>query len=199
MGRYIGPVCRLCRREGMKLCDKHKCATLKRNFPPGMHGKSSHGKPSGYSKQLREKQKARRIFGISEKQMVKYYSVAVKSTEDSSTKLIEQMERRLDNVVFRSGFASTRRQARQFVSHGIFSLNGKRVTIPSIQVREGDTFTVRERNRSMNAFGNVAKSQSPKWLTVDASNFGGKVIGKPERSDMEAAFDAQVIIEFYSR
>ncbi len=199
MGRYTGPVCRLCRREGMKLCDKHKCATLKRNFPPGMHGKSSHGKPSGYSKQLREKQKARRIFGISEKQMVKYYKKAVKASGDSSTQLVEQMERRLDNVLFRAGFGTTRRQTRQFVAHGLFNMNGHRVTVPSIQVKEGDTFTVREKNRAMNAFNNLAKASQPKWLSVDAPAFTGKVIAKPEKSDMEAAFDAQVIIEFYSR
>ncbi len=164
-----------------------------------MHGKSSHGKPSGYSKQLREKQKARRIFGISEKQMVKYYKKAVKSTEDSSTQLVEQMERRLDNVLFRAGFGTTRRQTRQFISHGLFNMNGHRVTVPSIQVKEGDTFTVREKNRTMNAFTNLAKASQPKWLSVDAGTYTGKVIGKPEKSDMEAAFDAQVIIEFYSR
>ena len=164
-----------------------------------MHGKSSHGKPSGYSKQLREKQKARRIFGISEKQMVKYYKKAVKSTGDSSAQLVEQLERRLDNVLFRAGFASTRRQARQFVAHGLFNMNGHRVTIPSIQVKEGDTFTVREKNRGMNAFNNLAKATQPKWLNVDAPAFTGKVIAKPEKSDMEAAFDAQIIIEFYSR
>lgn len=201
MGRYTGPICRLCRREGMKLCDKHKCATLKRNFPPGMHGKSSHGKPSGYSKQLREKQKCRRIFGISEKQMVKYYKQAIKSDEESGTKLIEQMERRLDNVIFRAGFASSRRQARQFVAHGLFASTdtGRRVTIPSIQVKEGDSFTLRQKNRGMPAFANIAKAQSAKWLSADAGNFTVKVIGKPERTDMEGAVDPQVIIEFYSR
>ncbi len=199
MGRYTGPICRLCRREGMKLCDKHKCATLKRNFPPGMHGKSSHGKPSGFSKQLREKQKARRIFGISEKQMVKYYKNAVKSDEESGTKLIEQMERRLDNVIFRSGFASSRRMARQFVSHGLFTVNGRRVTVPSYQVTEGDVFTLRLKNRGMPAFANLAKAQSAKWLSPDANEYTVKVIGKPTKEDMEAAIDAQVVIEFYSR
>lgn len=201
MGRYIGPICRLCRREGMKLCDKHKCAIVRRNYPPGMHGQKRQGKQSDFAKQLREKQKARRIFGISEKQMVKYYKVATDSPEQSGNKLIEQMERRLDNVVFRAGLAQTRRQARQMVSHGTFTFNGHRVTIPSIQVKDGDTFTVREKNKGMPVFQNLDKRKTmvPKWLSTDIGTLTGKIIGKPEKEDLEQAIQSSFIIEFYSR
>ena len=201
MGRYTGPVCRFCRREGVKLCDKNKCATVKRNFPPGQHGQSRKGKPSDYSRQLREKQKARRMFGLSENQMLRYYKTAVTSIDESGPRMLEEMERRLDNVIFRSGFASSRRQARQFVSHGLFSLNGQRVTVPSIQVKTGDSFTVREKNRPMPAFENLSKAgaNAPQWLTVEAAAYTGKVLSKPEKSDLESILDSQMIIEFYSR
>lgn len=201
MGRYIGPICRLCRREGIKLCDKHKCATVRRPYPPGMHGKESHGKKSDYSKQLREKQKARRIFGISEKQMVKYYKKAIASPEQSGEELVRQMEHRFDNVLFRSGLASTRRQARQFVSHGLFALNGRRSNIPSIQLKEGDTVVLRERNKSMPLFANFDKRKftGPAWIRLDPSNLSAQVTGKALKDDLEASIDPQMIIEFYSR
>lgn len=201
MGRYLGPICRLCRREGVKLCDKHKCASVKRPFPPGMHGKSSHGKKSDYSKQLREKQKARRIFGISEKQMVKYYKKAVASAEQSGEELIRQMEHRLDNVIFRAGFASSRRQARQFVSHGLFRLNGKRSNVPSMVVGEGDEITLRDRNKAMPAFANfdARKLTNPGWIKVDQSTLSAQIISKAPKENLEALIDPQMIIEFYSR
>ncbi|MEK7523437.1 MAG: 30S ribosomal protein S4 [Patescibacteria group bacterium] len=201
MGRYLGPICRLCRREGMKLCDKHECATVRRNYPPGMHGKDTHGKKSDYAKQLREKQKTRRIFGVSEKQIQKYYKNAISSPEVSGEELIRQLENRFDNIVFRSGFATTRRQARQFVAHGIFTLNGKRANVPSIQLKEGDSFTVRPKNKTMPAFENLSKRATtpPAWLKVDAENFTGQVIGKAAKQDLEASVEPQMIIEFYSR
>ena len=200
MGRYLGPICRLCRREGMKLCDKHKCASIKRPFPPGMHGKESHGKKSDYAKQLREKQKTRRIFGVSEKQIQKYYKRATSSPLESGQQLLRELEQRFDNVVFRSGFASTRRQARQFVAHGIFTLNGKRSNIPSTQLKEGDTFIVRPRNKAMPAFEALDKKKTivPAWIKVDAGALSGQVIGKPAKEHLEASIDPQMIIEFYS-
>lgn len=166
-----------------------------------MHGQSRHSKPSDYARQLREKQKLKRIFGISEKQMQKYYKNAVASLEESGLKLLEQLEMRLDNGVFRSGLASTRRQARQLVSHGIVRLNGKRMSIPSYRLKEGDTFTIRERNKSMPAFAQMDKRKNivPAWLSFDAGQLSGKVVGKPMKGDVEAAIDAQMIIEFYSR
>ncbi len=202
MGRYIGPICRLCRREGMKLCDKHKCATLRRNYPPGMHGASgSRSKPSDFSKQLREKQKARRIFGISEKQMQHYYLKATTSAEVSGEELIRQMEQRFDNIVFRSGFASTRRQARQMVAHGLFTVNGHRVNIPSMVLKSGDIFEVRAKTKKTPLFAEFDKKKLivPKWIKVDQANVSGQIIDKIAADDLEGSIDSQIIIEFYSR
>jgi small subunit ribosomal protein S4 len=201
MGRYTGPICRLCRREGMKLCDKHKCASVRRNYPPGMHGKDSHGKKSDYAKQLREKQKARRIFGVSEKQIQRYYAKAIASPEVSGEELLRQLENRFDNIVYRSGLASTRRQARQLVTHGIIVLNGRRANVPSIQLKEGDSFTVRSKNRSMPLFENFEsrKLNTPTWLKLDAKELTGQVISKAAKENLEGSIDPQMIIEFYSR
>lgn len=201
MGRYIGPICRLCRREGIKLCDKHKCASVRRNYPPGMHGKDSTGKKSDYAKQLREKQKARRIFGVSENQIQRYYRKATASKEESGSELLRQLEHRLDNIIFRCGFASTRRQARQFVTHGIFNLNGRRINVPSVHLNEGDTFSVRAQNKSMPVFEHFSKKKTtpPKWLKVDEANLAGQIIGKAQKEDLEASIAPEMIIEFYSR
>lgn len=201
MGRYIGPICRLCRREGFKLCDKHKCATVKRNYPPGMHGTKRQPKTSDYAKQLREKQKTRRIFGISEKQMQHYYKKATASLEESGDELLRQLEYRFDNIIYRCGFASTRRQARQLVSHGIFLLNGKRINIPSVHLNEGDSFMVRDKSKTMLLFENFAKKKLnvPAWLKVDPNQLAGQIIGRAEKNDLEASVSPQMIIEFYSR
>lgn len=201
MGRYTGPICRFCRREGIKLCDKHKCASVRRNYPPGMHGKDSHGKKSDYSKQLREKQKARRIFGISEKQIRRYYSKAIASPEVSGEELLRQLENRFDNIVYRAGFATTRRQARQLVNHGIFTLNGRSSSVPSVQLKTGDAFVVRPKNRSMPLFADLEKRKvvTPAWLKVDLKELNGQVIGKALRENLEGSIDPQMIIEFYSR
>lgn len=201
MGRYLGPICRLCRREGVKLCDKHKCASVRRSYPPGMHGQSRQGKPSDYSKQLREKQKARRIFGISEKQIRRYYDQAISSHEESGTELLRQFETRFDNAIFRAGFAITRRQARQFVTHGMFSLNGRKVSIPSAQLKAGDTFEVKEKRKGNTLFASFAKKKptNPKWIKVDPLKLEGQIINKPEKEDLEQAIVPQMIIEFYSR
>lgn len=201
MGRYTGPACRLCRREGTKICDRHKCATVKRNYPPGMHGKDSHGKKSDYAKQLREKQKVRRIFGVSEKQLVKYYKRALSSSEISSDELIRQLEKRFDNAIFRAGFAATRRQARQFVTHGLFLLNGKRGNVPSIQLKEGDVFSIREKKKSMPVFTDFSKktAATPRWIKLDQENLSAQVIGKISKEDLEASVNPPMVIEFYSR
>lgn len=201
MGRYIGPICRLCRREGMKLCDKHKCASVRRNYPPGMHGKDRQGKKSDYAKQLREKQKTRRIFGVSEKQIQRYYREAIASKEESGAELLRQLESRFDNAVYRSGFATTRRQARQLVNHGIFLLNGKRANIPSMSLRINDTFAVKPKKISMPLFENFSKRslQTPKWLKLEAQTLSAKVLSRPTKEDIEASVNPQMIIEFYSR
>lgn len=166
-----------------------------------MHGKEAHGKQSDYAKQLREKQKARRIFGISEKQIHKYYTAATASPEISGEELIRQMEHRLDNIVFRAGFATTRRQARQFVAHGIFMLNGKRINVPSVQLKTGDIFSVRPNRKSLTVFSDYAKRNpaAPKWIKVDSGALSGEIIGKAEKDDIEGSIMPQMIIEFYSR
>lgn len=201
MGRYTGPICRLCRREGMKICDKHKCASVRRNYPPGVHGKDSRGKKSDYAKQLREKQKTRRIFGVSEKQLQHYYQKALASQGESGQELLRQLERRFDNILYRCGIASTRRQGRQFVTHGLFLLNNKRVTIPSLHLKEGDEFTIRTQNKKSSLFEHFDKKKIivPKWLKLDQTTLIGQVIGNPTKEDMEASIDPQMIIEFYSR
>ncbi|MBI5413085.1 30S ribosomal protein S4 [Candidatus Peregrinibacteria bacterium] len=201
MGRYIGPMCRLCRREGMKLCDKHKCASIKRPYPPGMHGKDQRAKKSDYAKQLREKQKTRRIFGVSEKQIRKYYRVALAAPVASGEELIRQLESRLDNIVFRIGLASTRRQARQMVSHGMFNLNGRRIKVPSVQLETGDKFEVRQKSKTSALFADMSKKKinPPSWLKLDTAALTGEVIGKAAKGDLEASIEPQMIIEFYSR
>lgn len=201
MGRYLGPICRLCRREGVKLCDKHKCASIRRPYPPGMHGKDSTGKKSDYSKQLREKQKTRRIFGVSEKQIQKYYRIALSRPENSGEELIRQLENRFDNILYRCGFATTRRQARQFVAHGLFLVNGKRSKVPSLQLEPGDKFELRKQNREMPAFEQLGKQKTtpPKWLNIDPPTFSGQIISKAVKEDLESSIDPQMIIEFYSR
>lgn len=201
MGRYTGPACRLCRREGMKICDKHKCATVKRNYPPGMHGKDQRIKLSDYAKQLREKQKTRRIFGVSEKQIYKYFVAATASPEESGTELLRQLETRFDNIVFRCGFATTRRQARQMVTHGLFLLNGRRINVPSVQLKAGDQIGIRAKNKTMPALQNFAtkKLNTPDWIKLNPQDLTAQIIGEPTKESLEGAVDPQIIIEFYSR
>lgn len=166
-----------------------------------MHGKESHGKKSDYAKQLREKQKTRRVFGVSERQMQRYYKNAIASAEVSGEELLRQLEHRFDNAIFRAGFAVTRRQARQLITHGIFTLNNKRITIPSYQLKEGDTFQVRAKKTSMPLFENFKqkKMTSPPWLKIEPEAFSGLVIGKATKTDLEASVTPEMIIEFYSR
>jgi small subunit ribosomal protein S4 len=166
-----------------------------------MHGKNSSGKKSDYAKQLREKQKTKRIFGVSEKQIQKYYKKATSSPLESGQELLRQLEQRFDNVVFRAGFATTRRQARQFVTHGLLTLNGKRIMVPSVQVEEGDVFAVKEKNKSITFFQAFAKRKlnTPSWLKVDQVAMSGQVLAKATKEHLEASVDPAMIIEFYSR
>jgi len=166
-----------------------------------MHGKDSHGKKSDYAKQLREKQKARRIFGVSEKQIQRYYAKAIASPEVSGEELLRQLENGFDNIVYRSGLAATRRQARQLVTHGIVMLNGRRANVPSLQLKEGNSFTIRPKNRKMPLFEEFEKKKLnvPAWLKLDAKELTGQVIGKAAKENLEGSIDTQMIIEFYSR
>lgn len=208
MSRYTGPKCRLCRREGMKLylkgerCETQKCAIVRKNYSPGMHGpKGSFSKKSEYARQLREKQKAKRIYFIGEKQFEAYYEKALKTTDITSEALLKLLETRLDNVLYRSGFANSRSQARQIVNHGLVKLNNKKVSIPSAQVKVGDKFEISESNRNSPLFSNVSKRKdtSPKWLKVDLKSLNGEIIRRPEKAELESSIAGHLIVEYYSK
>ncbi|KPU26786.1 30S ribosomal protein S4 [Caloranaerobacter sp. TR13] len=207
MARYTGPVCRLCRREGLKLylkgdrCYTDKCAIARRNYAPGQHGKSRR-KLSNYGIQLREKQKVRRYYGISEKQMRKYFEMADKMKGITGENLLKVLEMRLDNVVFRLGLASTRAEARQLVTHGHFTVNGKKVNIPSYLVSIGDVIAVKEKSRSSAKFKELIENHQgrvPKWLQFTAEKMEGKVIAEPSREDIELPIEEHLIVELYSK
>lgn len=211
MARYIGPVCKLCRREGEKLylkgerCFTPKCAIEKRNQPPGQHGASRtfRKKASDYSMQLREKQKARRIYGVLERQFRRYYADATRRSGVTGAVLLQYLESRLDNVVFRLGFAASRKQARQLISHGHFTVNGKKVNIASFLVKPGDKVAVAESSRANVYFVDLGKglksARTPAWLTVDAQKLSGSVGSLPSREQIDTPVKEQLIIEFYSR
>jgi small subunit ribosomal protein S4 len=212
MSKYIGPVCRLCRREGEKLylkgarCLSPKCAIERRNFPPGQHGKEGQFKrnrSSDYLLQLREKQKARRVYGVLEAQFRRYYQQALKSRGVTGQVLLQMLERRLDNVVYRLGYAANRAQARNLVTHGHFNVNGRRTDVPSMTIEPGDVIEVRPGSQRRPYFRDLRAADErrsvPGWLSVDANSFSGKVLRLPERSEIDANLNEQLIVEFYSR
>jgi len=209
MARYTGPVCRLCRREGTKLflkgtkCLSDKCPIEKRNFAPGQHGQSRKAKIVGYGLQLREKQKAKRIYFTLETQFRAYYEKANKATGVTGDLLIQQLERRLDNVAFRLGFAISRRQARQIVRHGHVEVNGRKVNIPSYQVSVGDTVAIRENAKKLvvveGARDYAAQNHAPSWLQIDFENLSGKIISLPKRDEIALPVNEQLIVELYSK
>lgn len=202
MARLIGPKHKLCRLWGEKLCDSPKCPVLKRNFPAGQHGlQRKRAKLSSYGKQLREKQKAKRLYGILERQFSNYVAEASRKTGDTSKILLEYLESRLDNVVYRSALASSRAAARQAVTHGHITVNGKKLDIPSYRVRVGEVIGVAENSKASKLFAELAASLSqkefPAWLAVDADKLTAKVLNRPKLD--RPNFDANVIIGFYSR
>ncbi len=209
MARYTGAVCRLCRREGIKLflkgakCFSEKCPIEKRNFAPGQHGKDRRAKVVGYGLQLREKQKAKRIYFTLEKQFRNYFEKAARQQGVTGEVLLQQLERRLDNVCYRMGFAVSRRQARQLVRHGHVSVNGRKVNIPSFQVSQGDTVEVRERSRKIPALEMARDFASHQpvaaWLEVDRENYKGRVTALPKREDIQLPVNEQLIVELYSK
>ena len=209
MARYTGPVCRLCRRDGTKLflkgtkCLSDRCPLEKRNFPPGQHGQSRKAKIVGYGLQLREKQKAKRIYFTLETQFRAYYEKANRTTGVTGELLIQQLERRLDNVAYRLGFAISRRQARQVVRHGHVEVNGRKVNIPSFQVSVGDTISVREVAKKLVTIeasrDYAAQNAAPSWLQIDFANLTGKVIALPKREDVNLPVNEQLIVELYSK
>ena len=208
MGRYTGPVCRLCRREGVKLflkslrCDSPKCAIERREYAPGMHGEKK-TKPTEYGKRLREKQKVKRYYGLYERQFKRLLDIAERSTGNTADTLMSLLERRLDNVVHRLGFAGSRQNARQLVGHGHIRVNGKKVTVPSFLVKAGDSITVKNRPRSLGAVRTNLEEghvRAPDFLTViPGEHPEGKVLRLPEMADVSLPVQPQLIIELMSR
>ncbi len=209
MARYTGPVCRLCRREGMKLflkgtrCFSDKCAIEKRNFAPGQHGRDRKAKIVGYGLQLREKQKAKRIYFALEGQFRAYYEKAATSPGVTGELLLQQLERRLDNVAFRLGYASSRRQARQIVRHGHVEVNGRKVNIPSFQVSVGDEIKIRPNSAKLSvveiAREFASHQPTPNWLQINPAELSGKIIALPKREDIQLPVNEQLIVELYSK
>ena len=209
MARYTGPVCRLCRRERMKLflkgerCFKEKCAIERRGYPPGQHGQRRGRRSLNYGPQLREKQKVKRIYGILEQQFRKYFQEAERRKGITGENLLILLERRLDNVVYSLGFASSRAQARQLVRHGHITVDGRKITIPSFQVREAQTIVVKEGSKKNDFIRSSVESARgrgiPDWLELNADAMTGKVLALPRREDIKLPIQEQLIVELYSR
>jgi small subunit ribosomal protein S4 len=209
LARYKDAVCRLCRREGMKLflkgpkCFTDKCPVEKRNFAPGQHGKDRKAKVVGYGLQLREKQKAKRIYFTQEGQFRNYFEKAVRSKGVTGELLLQQLERRLDSVIYRMGFGISRRQARQLVRHGHVAVNGRKVNIPSYQVAVGEEITIREASRKLSILEQAKEfathQTAPTWLEIDRENFKGRVLALPKREDIQLPVNEQLIVELYSK
>ena len=209
MARYKDAVCRLCRREGMKLflkvgkCFTDKCPIEKRNFAPGQHGKDRKAKIVGYGLQLREKQKAKRMYFAQEGQFRNYFEKATRAKGVTGEILLQQLERRLDSVVYRLGFAVARRQARQLVRHGHVTVNGRKVNIPSFQVSIGDEIGVRESSNKLAILETAKEFAShqapPNWLEVDRDGYKGRVLALPKREDINLPINEQLIVELYSK
>jgi len=208
LARYTGPKCRICRREGGKLflkgdrCYTDKCAFERRAYAPGDHGKARK-KPSDYALQLREKQKVRKMYGILEGQFRRYFEEAERRKGITGTNLLMLLETRVDNVTYKLGFANSRSQARQMVRHGLFTLNGRRINVPSIQMKPGDVLEVRERTKKNlvinEALEVVARRGVPAWLEIDAPAFKGSVKALPTREDITFPMTEQLIVELYSK
>jgi len=208
VSRYIGPVCRMCRRAGEKLyfkgdrCYTEKCGIERRKYPPGQHGQGR-GKLSDYGVQLMEKQKVRKPYGLAEKQFRRYFHEAERRKGVTGEVLLQLLECRLDNVAYRMGFAANRRQARQFITHGHFMVNGRRVTIPSYIVKAQDSVEVKEASRSnsaiMESLDKVEHRGLPTWIEIDPAAFKGRVLHVPSREEIQLPVKEQLIVELYSK
>ena len=209
MARYTGPVCRLCRREGTKLflkgtkCMSDRCPIEKRNFPPGQHGKDRKAKIVGYGLQLHEKQKAKRIYFTLEGQFRNYFEKAARTRGVTGELLLQQLERRLDNVVFRLGFAQSRRQARQLVRHGHVAVNNRKVNIPSYEVSAGEEIAIRENSKKLVILEMAKEFAShgtlPNWLEVNRDAYTARILSLPKREDIQLPVNEQLIVELYSK
>jgi len=209
LARYLGSACRQCRRENLKLflkgdrCFSDKCSFERRAYPPGQHGQARMRKISDYAIQLREKQKVRRIYGVLEGQFRRYFEMAERKKGITGENLLALLERRLDNIIYRLGFASTRIQGRQFVLHNHVMVNGKKVNIPSFLVSVGDTISLKEKSRSVpfvqESLEAVARRGVPTWLELDSANFSGVVKAMPIREELTMPIQEQLIVELYSK
>lgn len=210
MGKYLGPKCKLCRREGKKLflkgdlCNSAKCPFTKRKYPPGVHGNNRRIKLSEYGRQLREKQKTKRTYHLQEKQFKNYFVKATKKDGDAGENFLSLLETRLDNVVYRAGFAASRDMARQYVSHAHFRVNDKKINVASYSVRPGDTITLKVNSKITSAVeervkSNVQKSDLPDWLKVDSKKMSIEMLTKPTGEQLPQEVDTKLIVEYYSR
>ncbi len=212
MGKYRGPVCKLCRREGEKLflkgtrCFTPKCSFERRSYPPGQHGKSAQfrrRRESDFGKQLRAKQRARRVYGVMERQFRRYYDVAIQRRGLTGLNILQILESRLDNIIYRLGFAESRSQARMLVTHGHFNVNGRRTNVPSMLLSPGDQIEVREGSSTRTYFKNLRSELedrvAPEWVSRDDQNLAGSVIRYPERVEIDGNLNEQLIVEYYSR
>jgi small subunit ribosomal protein S4 len=212
LARYSGPVCKLCRREGEKLflkgsrCLTPKCSFERRSYPPGEHGRDNQfrrGRASDYLLQLREKQKARRIYGVLERQFNRYFRRATQRVGLTGTNLLVILETRLDNVVYRLGWADSRAQARQLVQHGHVTINGRKTGVPSALVSAGDVVSIRPESMRKSYFKvlreNLDDRQVPRWLNLDVRNISAKVVNLPARDDIDVSINEQLVVEYYSR
>lgn len=209
MSRYLGPVCRLCRREARKLhlkgerCESPKCAINKRNFPPGQHGLARGRKPSPYGQQLREKQRAKRTYGLMEKQFRRYFSIADRYRGVTGTNLMQLLERRLDNIVFRLGFTTSRAAARQMVTHGHVTIGGRKVDIPSYLVKVGQEVSLKAKIRKhegiRRSLEHAERNGRLGWLDFSAETLTGKIVSIPSREEIPTEVDEQLIVELYSK
>ena len=209
MSKYLGPKCKLCRREGDKLmlkgerCATAKCAVVKRNYPPGLHGPKGRTRQSGYNMQLREKQKAKRIYNLMEKQFALSFARAIKQKGEAGENLMKILETRLDNVIYRLGFASSRAQARVLTNHGHFRVNDAKVNIPSFNVKTGDIIKIKQSSRKSKAFAGLSeklkKVEIPGWLNLDTKDLSAKVLHQPAKENFESKINSQMIVEFYSK
>ncbi|MDH4127706.1 MAG: 30S ribosomal protein S4 [Spirochaetota bacterium] len=209
MGRYIEPVCRLCRREGVQLflkgnrCISAKCAVTKRKSPPGVKGKKRMAKTTDYGFELREKQKIKRMYCLRERQFYNTFTKAERKTGKSGDNLLISLESRLDNIVLRSHFSSSRPQARQLITHGHLLVNGKKVNIPSYQVRQGDVIEARPKSKNLSAIRdslkNISRQGAPTWLEIDENEVKSKILLIPSREDIQIPANEQLVVEFYSK
>ena len=208
MARYTGPVCKLCRREGVKLFLKgdkciSKCTLDRRSSKPGQHGTARARKESGYAKQLREKQRVRRTYGVLEKQFRREFDMAARRPGKTSENMLQVLEMRLDNLVYRMGFGDSRAQARQLINHGHFTVNGRKTDIASFIAKPNDVIAVRERSKNLEYFKTrvllLAQKGVPSWLRLDTNEMSGRVLTLPSRTDLELPFDEQMVVEYYQR